>query len=343
MINEDFRSLSPNAQETLRRKAVSAVISGRSQVEAASLFGVTREAVGSWVKRYRSNGVKALKAKRRGRPPGGTLKPWQAARIAKAVIDHHPEQLKLPFYLWTREAVGQLIEDRFGIRLSRWTVGRYLERWGFTPQKPLRRAYEQDSKKVRDWLKRKYPVIRRGAKRDKACIYWGDEMGLRSDHSTGTSYGRRGHTPIIPGSGQHFRCNMVSAIANRGELFFRVFKERFVTAVFIDFLRRLVRKARHKIYLIVDRHPVHRAVKVTKWLNKHEREIRMFFLPDYSPELNPDELLNQDVKSNALGRVRPKDQKQLVAGVRSYLWSRQHQPDIVKNYFSEEHVRYAAM
>ena len=341
MKTQDARSLPAIAQEDLRRKAVNAVLDGKKQVEVANLFGITRQAVGKWMKAYREGGTKALKAKKKGRPKGGSLLPWQAAQIAKALVDRNPNQLKLPFYLWTREAVAQLIERRFGIRLSIWTVGRYLARWGFTPQKPLRRAFEQKPEEVRRWLKEEYPTIRKQAKREKAEIYWGDEMGLRSDHAVGRSYGRRGQTPIIPGTGQRFGCNMISSITNRGRLNFMVFKKRFRSDVFTDFLRRLVRQSKRKVFLIVDSHPVHRSRKVKKWLEKNNHHIHLFFLPSYSPELNPDEVLNQDVKSNAVGRRRASNQQELISNVRKYLRSRQRQPRIVRQYFKEKHVRYA--
>jgi len=339
----DARSLPSIAQEDLRQKAVKAVLDGKKQLEVAKTLGVTRQNVGKWVKKFRQRGEKALKAKRRGRPKGGSLLPWQAAQIAKTVVNHYPEQLRLPFYLWTREAVGQLIEQRFGIGLSVWTVGRYLGRWGFTPQKPVRRAYEQDPEAVRHWLEEEYPAIQRQAKREKGVIYWGDETGLRSDHAVGRSYGRRGQKPVIPGTGQRFRCNMISAITNQGRLNFMVFKDDFNTDVFLEFLRRLLRQVRRNVFLIVDSHPVHHGTKVKNWIQKHARRISLFYLPGYSPELNPDELLNQDVKSNAVGRRRARTQPELVASTRSYLRSRQRQPDVVRRYFHEKHVRYAAM
>jgi transposase len=342
MKTRDARSLPANAQEDIRRKAVRAVLGGKTQVEVADMFGVTRQAVGAWVSAYRELGARSLKARRRGRPRGGSLLPWQAAQIAKAVVDRPPEQLKLPFFLWTREAVSQLIEQRYGIRLSVWTVGRYLRRWGFTPQRPLRRAFEQDPQRVRHWLQTAYPAIRRRAKHEKAKIYWGDEMGLRSDHVTGRSYGRRGQTPVIAGRGQRFGCNMISAITNRGRLSFMVFKKGFRAPVFIEFMKRLIRQSKGKVYLIVDGHPVHRSREVKEWLGTHTQKIRLFFLPPYSPELNPDEVLNQDVKSNALGRRRPRDEFQLMHEVRSYLRARQRQPRIVRRYFEETYVRYAA-
>jgi transposase len=260
----------------------------------------------------------------------------------RLITDRCPDQLKLPFALWTREAVRDLIVRRFGIRLSVWTVGRYLNRWGFTPQKPLRRAYERDPQAVQHWLTQEYPAIRTYARRQGATIYWGDEMGMRSDHQAGTSYGRRGETPVIPGTGQRFRCNLISAITNRGKLAFMVFDEKFTAFIFILFLKRLIRHAGRKVFLIVDEHPVHVSGRVKRWLARHRRQICLFFLPGYSPDLNPDELLNQDVKSNAVGRRRPRNKREMVGNVRSYLWSTQHRPRKVRAYFQHPKVLYAA-
>ena len=342
MEQVDARSLSPKAQERIRQLAVKAVIDGAKQVEVAKLYGVTRRAVAKWLKSYRDGGFQALTAKPKGRPKGGSLLPWQAAQIAKTVVDHHPEQLKLPFYLWTREAVAKLIDRKFGIRVSLSTAGRYLKRWGFTPQKPVRRAVEQNPQEVRNWLEKEYPAIRQQAKSEKAQIFWGDEMGLRSDHAVGRSYGLRGHTPVIVATGKRFGCNMISAITNQGRLNFMVFKGRFIAKVFLEFLYRLVRQSQRKVFLIVDNHPVHRSKKVKQWLEERPDEIRLFFLPSYSPQLNPDELLNQDVKSNTIRKNRPNQQDELVKNVRSYLRKRQMQSHIVAKYFQGKHVQYAA-
>lgn len=344
MEPRDSRTLSPAAQEELRRRAVAAVLNGSSRTEVGELFGVPRQTVGLWVKAYHAGGEEALTSKRRGRPAGAGAKllPWQAAQVAQALRDSRPEQLKLPFYLWTRDAVVELIKRRFDVRISRWTAGRYLKKWGFTPQKPVRRAWEQNGAAVERWLKEEYPAIQRQAKKEGALLYWGDEMGLRSDHTAGRSFSPRGQTPVIIGTGQRFRCNMISAITNQGNLSFMVFRESFTVAVFLRFLRRLIRQSDRKVYLIVDGHPVHRAKLVQAWLEKHSTRISMYRLPSYSPELNPDEMLNQDVKSNALGRQRPATVVELVKLVRSYLHSRQRLPEIVKRYFLERHVRYAA-
>jgi transposase len=342
MKEQDIHRLSGEAQEAFRIRAVKALLRGRTQLEVAELFAVSRQSLSKWLKAYRAHGFKALKTNRQGRPKGGILKAWQAAQIVKALKNRHPDQLQLPFYLWTREAVCQLIKRRFGIQLSIWTVGRYLKRWGFTPQKPLRRAYEKNKQAVQHWLQHEYPTIRRQAKQEKAIIYWGDEMGLRSDDTVGRSYGQRGQTPVIPGTGQRFGCSTISAITNQGQLNFMVFKGSFNNQVFLTYLKRLTKQAKQKVFLIIDRHPVHRARKVKIWVDNTCDKIRIFFLPSYSPELNPDEMLNQDVKSNALGRRRPHNQYEMVTDVRRYLFGRQKQSQIIKNYFKEQCVKYAA-
>jgi len=336
------RHLSPQAQEDLRRRVVHAVAEqGMGPVEAARVFGVGRTSIHTWMKTYRVGGESALKARKRGPKPRSRLAGHEAATIVRIIEDRCPDQLRLPFALWTRQAVQQLIARRTGVQVSVWTVGRYLRHWGFTPQKPLRRAYEQDATAVRKWLDEEYPAIRKQAKAAQSEIYWGDEMGMRSDHQVGTSYGRRGQTPTIPGTGKRFGCNMISAITNRGHLLFMVFKRRFTAKVFVDFLARLVRQV-GRLFLIIDGHPVHRSAAVKRWLAEHP-QLRLFFLPGYSPKLNPDELLNQDVKSNAVGRQRPATQDQMVTTVRSYLRSTQKQPHIVKQYFQQKDVHYAAI
>jgi transposase len=345
MEKQDARSLPGEAQEDLRRRVVQAVEKGLSQTAAARVFGVARGTVSRWIGLVQSAGRGALKARRRGRPPVSRLAPQQAATAVRHILSGCPDQLSLPFALWTREAVQELLSRKFALQVSVWTVGRYLRAWGLTPQKPVRRAYEQNPAAVRKWLEEEYPAIREQARQFKAQIHWLDEMGLRSDHQAGRSWGRRGHTPVVLGTGQRFRCNMISSITNRGRLAFMIFRQRFTARVFLNFLGRLLRlmrKSRRKVFLIVDGHPVHKSRSVSRWLAEHREQIRIFQLPSYSPELNPDELLNQDVKTNALGRVRPVNVQEMMDNVRSYLRITQARPQLVKNYFRERHVQYAA-
>ena len=342
MTPRDTRCLSPDAQEDLRFRVVQALRGGMKKSAAARTFGVSRTSLDRWLAIVELGNITSLKSKPRGRPKGTRLAPHEAATTVRLITDRCPDQLKLPFALWTREAVQLLLAERFGLEVSVWTVGRYLAKWGLTPQKPLRRAYERDPVAVQRWLDEEYPAIERQAQAERAEIHWGDQMGLRSDHQTGTSYGRRGQTPVIPGTGQRFRCNVMSTITNRGELSFMVFKENFNGAVFIKFVTRLRRLRRRKVLLIVDRHPGHRSAEVQRWLARHAARLEVFLLPGYSPDLNPDEFLNQDVKSNAVGRRRARNRDDLIANVRGYLRSTQRQPQIVRNYFQKPEVLYAA-
>lgn len=343
MPKPDARKLPPEAQEDLRRRVVAAVRAGMGKTEAAATFQVTRQSIHNWMNAVEDGGTRALRARKRGPKQGAKLlEPHQAASLVRIITAGCPDQLRLPFALWTREAVGALAEQRFDVTLSLSTIGRYLRDWGMTPQKPVRRAYERDEGAVRAWLKEEYPALRDRAKREGAEIHWGDEMGLRSDHQTGTSYSPRGQTPVVPGTGQRFSCNMISTVTNRGTLAFMVFAERFRAPVMIRFLKRLTRHAGRKVFLIVDGHPVHKSGKVRRWVQDNAARIELFLLPSYSPDLNPDEFLNNDVKSNALGRRRPADRHEMVTGIRSYLRSTQRQPEIVKRYFHADSVRYAA-
>ncbi|MCA1699325.1 MAG: IS630 family transposase [Actinobacteria bacterium] len=345
MAERDARSLPQAAQEELRRRAVKLVSEGHKQVAVAEFLGVARQAVGRWVKAHREGGEQALAAGRRGRRAGEktALAPWQQAQIAKAIREKNPDQLKLPGFLWTRALVCDLIEQRFEIQIAEKTAGRYLRSWGFSPQKPVKRAYEQSEPKVQKWLTEVYPAIKAKAKKDGAEILWGDEMGLRSDHTTGTTWSPVGQTPVVKGTGKRFKTNMIAVVSNTGTLRFRVFSERFTGPVFLDFIKRLIKDAKgRKIVLIVDGHPAHRAKIVRQWIAEHPDRIELHFLPGYAPELNPAECLNNDVKSNALGRRRPRTLQQLVAETRSYLRSHQRQPWRVARYFQEHHVTYAA-
>jgi transposase len=341
-VERDARSLPQAAQEELRRRAVRLVEAGRSQVEVAKVVGVRRQAVGRWVKAHRQGGEGALAAGRRGRRPGHTkLNRSQQERIARLVAGKNPEQLKLPGFLWTRALVCELIFRTYGVAVGEETVGRYLRAWGFSPQKPLRRAFEQSDEAVRRWLSERYPEIEARARRQASEILWADEMGMRSDHQAGRSWSPVGRTPVVEGTGQRFKANVIAAVSNKGSLRFGVFKERFTGAVFLDFLRRLVRQAKgQKLVVIVDGHPAHRAKLVRDWVAAHPEQIELHYLPGYSPELNPAELLNQDVKTNALGRRRPHTLTQLMSEVRAYLRSRAQRHVIA--YFQESHVNYAA-
>lgn len=322
---------------------------GWSQVAVAEAFGVDARVVRRWMKRFRRGGWDALAKQRRGRRAGEqqALSAAAQAKIAGLIVGGCPDQLKIPGLLWTRSAVQALIEREAGVRLEISTVGRYLRCWGFTLKKPSKRALEQDPVVVQAWLEDVYPALEKQAKAEGALILWGDESGIRMhDLVPQAGYAPRGQRTIARIAGRRAGANMISAIANGGQMSFQVFEGRFTADVFIDFLRRLI--ATHpdrKIYLVVDNHSTHHAKKVKTWLGRDGRaeRLELVFLPAYSPELNPDENLNQDLKRHLRASTdRPNDRPGLKAAMRSFLHSVQRRPALVAAYFHGEHVTYAA-
>lgn len=337
--------MSGAAQAALRNRAVQAVLDGMTQAEAARVFRVHRNAVNRWIRRYREGGWAGLGEQRRGRRPGEqpALSERQQQELIALVRESTPDQLGLAGFLWTREAVTELLAQRYGVWLARTTVGGYLRGWGFSPQRPQRRALEQNPVAVARWLAEEFPAIRALAKREGGVVLWLDEMGVRSDAAAGRSWAPVGQTPVIKRTGKRFRVNMISAISNQGLLRFRLFTGSFTGAVFIDFLRRLLRDCQgRKVHLIVDGHPVHRAKQVSAWVGRHAGRIELHFLPGYSPELNPVELLNHDVKANAAGRRRPRSAGELREELHGYLRRRQRQPAVLVRFFDHPTTRYAA-
>jgi transposase len=345
MPNEDARSLPGAAQAALRKRAVQAVLEGMTQAEAARVFGVHPNAVNRWIKRYRKGGWDGLSERRRGRRAGeqAALSERQQQEIITLVRETTPDQLGLPGFLWTRDAVAELIAQRYGVWLAQTTAGRYLRGWGFSPQKPQHRALEQNPVAVARWLAEEFPAIRAQARQEGGVVLWLDEMGVRADQAAGRSWAPVGQTPVIKRTGKRFRVNMLSAISNAGMLRFRLFVGSFNGPVFIDFLRRLLRDCGgRRVHLIVDGHPVHRAKLVSAWVEGHAAQIQLHFLPGYSPELNPVELLNHDVKANAAGRRRPRSAGELRNELHGYLRRRQRQSHILLHFFDYPTTRYAA-
>jgi transposase len=344
MIQKSMRDIPAVAQNELRDRVISAIHVGMTQAQASRTFGIADRTIRRWMAHLKCEGTTCYVPSLRGRKAGqcGKLTEKQSARIKRLIVGKMPDQIKLPFYLWTRAAVGQLILREYGVSLSQASIGNYLSAWGLTPQKPVRRAYERDDAQIGQWLDEQYPQIAKRAKRSKAKIYWADESGLRSDDVRGRSYAVKGKTPEIRATGKRFGVNMISALSNQGGLAFQVFEGRFVTPVFIGFLERLLKHAKgHKVVLIVDGHPVHKSKIVAQWLHEHASQIEMHLLPGYAPELNPDELLNHDVKLG-MSKTRPTNRAEMKAALRSHLHRRQKQPEVIKNFFKEKHVRYAA-
>ena len=236
----------------------------------------------------------------------------------------------------------RVIVKRTGVRLSLVSVGRLLAQLGLTCQRPLWRAYQQNGSGVQQWLKHEYSRIRAAAKREKTEIYFEDESGVRSDFHSGKTRAPQGETPVVRVTGQRFSLNMISAISPRGALRFMVVKGGVGAKVFIGFLKRLMHGQRRPVYLIVDGHPSHRAKAAKEYVGSLEGRLKLLFLPPYSRELNPDELVWKDVKNNAVGRAKLEGFKDLHRAVVSRLCFLQKRPDRVRSFFRALGTCYAA-
>lgn len=340
----DARKLPLSALEEKRRQAVRLRKKGLTRAEIGEIVGVHADTVGRWLKTYRDEGAQSLKVNRRGRRQGSgrRLDEGQERKIQKLLVDKTPDQLKMPYALWTRESVRVLIKERFKVDLPIRTVGHYLKRWGMTPQKPVKRAYEQQPARVQKWLEEEYPQIHAMAKAEDAEIYWGDETGLRNDCQHERGYARKGQTPVIRLNAKRDSINMISAITNQGKVRFRLFHGGMNTDILIEFLRRLIKDAKRKVILILDNLRVHHARNVKKWLSGKQEKIEVFYLPSYSPELNPDEYLNCDLKAGVHSGKPARSGEQLKKKTRSHMKMLQCRPERVKKYFQHEKIRYAA-
>jgi transposase len=341
MRKTDARRLTHNMLTELRKRAVTSVQEGQSPEVVARALGISRGAMYEWLARYRRGGWGALDAKRRGgRKPklDGKSLQW----IFKTVTQKNPLQLKFTFALWTAKMIGDFIHQRYNVRLSKSSVCRLLAQLGLTPQRPVWRAYQQKPEEVQRWLDEEYPRIQALARRNKAQIFFGDEAGVRSDHHSGTTWGAKGQTPIVSSTGSRYSLNMISAVSAQGEFRFMVVRGRVASKQFIEFLKRLLKNAPRKIFLIVDGHPTHKARRVSQFVQKTKGKLRLFFLPPYSPELNPDERVWNDLKNNAVGRKSITSPKQMHKVVVGHLRLIQKSPDRVRAYFQNETTRYAA-
>jgi len=340
----DFRTVSEVTRLAFRKRAIILIRSGKKKGEVAGIIGVQPGTISAWWKDYQSSGIKGLTSKKKGvkSEDKKLLSDAQEIAIQKMLVDKLPEQLKLDFALWTRKAVKELVERQFGIVLAITTMGDYLRKWNFTPQKPKKRAYEQCPKKVQKWLDEEYPAIKEQAKEEDAVIYWGDETGVKNQCHHGRSYAPKGKTPVKKSMSKRFSVNMISAITNQGKVQFLLYSDSMNADKFIEFMRQLIKSSPQKVYFIVDNLRVHHCKIVKEWVEENKEKIALYFIPSYSPEVNPDEYLNCDLKQGISAKKSPKNVETLQSNVQSHMSMLQEKPERVKKYFEHSEIKYAA-
>lgn len=307
--------------------------------EVADALALNRSTVYGWLARFDEGGEDALRAKPvPGRP--AKLSPAQMRRVYALMVGRDPRQLQFDFALWTREMARQLIRREFGVHLSVASVGRLLRTLGMSPQRPLRRAYQQDPEKVARWKNEDYPAIRKAAAEQGATIYFADEAGIRSDYHSGTTWAPVGQTPVVESTGARYSVNMLSAISAKGTMRFMVHEGGVNAAVFIEFCKRLLHDADGPVYLVVDGHPVHRAKATTEFVASTDGRLKLFFLPGYSPDLNPDEWVWKNVKHDRVGKTSVTSKDEFTAQIYSALRRLQKLPRTIRAFFHDPHLRY---
>jgi transposase len=342
MRKDDARKLDHQTLEVMRERAVRRVQEGESPEVVAKVFGIGRTAMYRWLSQYRQGGWSALKAKPLfGRPP--KLDDKKLKWIYDTVTQKNPLQMKFAFALWTREMVVALIKDKFKIKLSAASVGRLLAQLGITCQKPLHRAIERNEALVQKWLKDEYPKIKRAAKAQGADIYFGDAAHMRSDHHAGRTWGKKGETPIVEATGARHGISLISAITSKGKMRFMIKEKGGVGAsVFIEFLKRILVGAKRPIFLIVDNGSAHRAKTTKAFVETLGGKLKLFFLPPYSPDRNPDELVWKHLKADTVGRMVATSKADFKEKVVASMRSLQKRPEKISAFYQKPSLKYAA-
>lgn len=344
MDREDARGLAPAAQHEKRKQVIRLHTRGIRQQQIASDVGLSFGAVKKVIGAYKRGGIAALKPAKRGRKVGEarTLSDKQEQEIRSLICEKRPEQLRMRFALWTRQAVANLIANRCGIEMPIRTVGHYLKRWGFTPQKPIRRVYERYEPAVQSWLNEVYPTIAARAHAEKAEIHWGDESALVNTDVRGRGFAPKGKTPLALHPAKRETLSMISTVTNQGTMRWMIIESNFNADRLIEFLDALVRSSTRKVFLILDNLSVHHSRPVKAWLAERPDQIEVFYLPAYSPELNPDERLNADLKQQLGSRIQARSKDKLKSLATWRLQQLQQQPERIKTYFQDPNCKYAA-
>jgi transposase len=327
------------ATEEERIRAVQLMESGKPPNVVAEILGVSRSSVFAWQKSYRAGGLAALSTKfASGRPT--SLSDKQMLTLYSLIAGNDPRQLSFGMALWTRKMIAELISRQFGVRLSLVSVGRILNKLGMSAQRPVYRAYQQNPVLVEKWKAETYPQIRAEAAETGASIFFADEAAVRTDHHAGTTWAPVGQTPVVAATGERKSVSMISAVSQHGEIHFDVFYGTVNAERFIEFCKKLLQDCAGPVFLVVDGSSTHTAKKVGEYVATTQGHLKIFILPPYSPELNPDEWVWKNVKHDQIGPAVPMGQSHLWSLANDALLRLRAAAHIVRGFFADPHLSY---
>jgi transposase len=278
MAKIDNRSLDHKVLEHRRLLAVERVLAGEQPSVVAQSFGLCRTSIYKWLRAHRKRGRDALRSTT-AKGPTPKLTEVQKRRVRRWIVGKDPRQYGFDFGLCTRSIIAEMIQNRFDVSLTLPSIGRLLTSLDITPQKPLRRAYDQDGEEIRRWQEAKYPALRKRAKQRGAEIFFLDEVGMRSDSPLGRSYGLQGKTPVVKTSGQRQKINTISAVNAKGAFWYKVYGGTLGAAFFIVMLKDLMQGRKKPVMLVVDGLPAHKAKSVARHVQSTQGRLELHFLP----------------------------------------------------------------
>jgi transposase len=338
----DLRRINNDELYAVRKQVVRLKKQGKKGYEIAEIVGIYETRISQIWTAYQKEGIEGIKPKTSGRKKDSCrrLTPEEEREIRKTIINKNPEQLKMAGFLWTRAKICAYIKHVYHKTLVPQVISRYLERWGLTCQRPTKRAYGQDIARVERFKKEEYPAIAKRAKIEKADIYWGDEVGVSNTENFERGFAPKGQPPVLPVETKRERISMISAINNYGSTRFMIYEQTMTQQLLLDFFKRLIKDAPRKVFLILDNLRVHHGKIVSAWLLENKDKIEVFFLPPYSPEINPDEYLNHALKRDVHSGNHPRFKRDIRHKVESFMRRLQHHKDRVVAFFSHKKLSY---
>src|SRR6516162_1921137 len=342
-MKRDGRKLDHKTLEEIRRMAVERVWEGEDPSEVIASYGFCRTTIYKWLRavegKRKGSNLDALRScKGTGRPP--KLTKAQEQQVFRWINGRDPRQHGFDFGLWTRRVVSDLVAKRFGIQLSLASVGKVLAKVGLTPQKPLARAYERDPEAIEAWKRETYPSIAAAAKRNDAEIYFWDESGFRADVVQGTTWGVKGQTPVVEVPGKRQSISAASAVNSKGGFWFATYQGGMSAELFLAMIKLIMRGRRRPLYLVLDSLPAHRAKVVRDYVEGTDGKLKLFYLPGYAPELNPDELVWSYVKRTGTAKRPLASDELLQDRIEADLINLQNNRGLIRSFFKAPDVSY---